>query len=63
MAVADLAHALEIAGQGGDAAGGGTDHRFGDEGDHRVGAEALEFGLQFVDQPVDVLRVGLIVVV
>ncbi len=55
VAVADLAHALEIARQRGDAAGGGADHRFGDEGDHRVGAEALELGLQFVGQAIDVL--------
>ena len=55
VAVADLPHALEIAGQRGDAAGGGADHRFGDEGDDGVGAEPLELGLQFVGQAIDVL--------
>ena len=62
VAVADLAHALEIAGQGGDAAGGGADHRFGEERHDGVGAEALELGVQFVGQPVEVLRVGFAVV-
>ena len=55
--VADLAHALEIAGQRGDAAGGGADHGLGQEGDDGVGAEALELGFQFVGQPIDILRV------
>ena len=59
VAVADLAHALEIAGQRGDAAGGGADDGFGDEGDDGVGAEQLEFRLQFVGQTIDVLLVGL----
>ena len=62
VAVADLPHALEIAGQRGDAAGGGADHRFGEEGDDRLGAEALELGLQFVGQPIQILCVGLAVV-
>ena len=55
VAVADLPHALEIAGQRGDAAGGGADDGFGEEGDHGVGAEALELGLQFVGEAIDVL--------
>ena len=55
VAVADLAHALEIARQRGDAAGGGADHRFGEEGDDGIRAEALELGFQFVGQTIDVL--------
>ena len=62
VAVADFADALEIAGQGGDAAGGGADDGFGEERHHGVGAEALEFGIQFLGQSVEVLRVGLAVV-
>ena len=58
VAVADLAHAPEVAWQRGDAAGGGADHRFGDEGDDGVGAETLELGLQFVGQPIDVLLIA-----
>ena len=57
VAIADLAHALEVAGQGGDAAGGRADHGFGQEADDRVGAETLEFSLQFVGETIDVLRV------
>ncbi len=59
IAVADLADALEIAGQGGDAAGGGADDRFSEEGGDRVGADALKFGVEFVSQPVQILGVRL----
>ena len=59
--IADLAHALEIARKGGDAAGGGADHRFCDEGDDGFRTETLELVLQFVGEPIDVLRIGLIV--
>ena len=60
--VADLAHAPEIAGKRRDAAGRRADHGLGEKRDDRVGAETLELRLQFVRQPIDVLRVALIVV-
>ena len=47
VAVADFTHGAEIAGRGGDAAGGGAYHRLRDEGGDLVGAEALELRLQF----------------
>ncbi len=50
VAVADLAHAPEIAGHRRHAAGGGADHRLGAERDHAAGAEALELGLQLVGE-------------
>ena len=40
------------------AAGGGADHGLGNERGHRVGAEALEFGLQFGRQPRHEIRLG-----
>ena len=61
VAVADLAHAAEVAGQRGDAAERGADHRLGDEGDDGVGAEALELRLQLVGEARDVLLVALVV--
>src|SRR6476659_181717 len=43
--VADVAHGPEVTLRRRHASGGGSDHRLGDECGHRVGAEALEFGL------------------
>ena len=61
MPVADRAHALEIAGQSGDAAGGRADHGFRQHGSDRLGAEPLELGFQFVGQPIDILRVRFVI--
>ena len=61
VAVADVAHGAEITLRRRHAAGGGADHRLGDERRHRVGAEALEFGLQFGRQPRHEIRFGFIV--
>ena len=44
VAIADVAHRLEVAGHGGDAAGGGADDGLGHEGGDIAGAEALELG-------------------
>ena len=59
VAVADLPHTAEVAGDGGDAAGGGAHDRLGQERDHRVGPQALELRLQLRAQAIQVLRVGL----
>jgi hypothetical protein len=59
IAVADRSDASEIARQGGDASGGGADNRFREERHHRLRPEALEFGVQFLGQTVEILRVGL----
>ena len=56
VAVADLAHALEIARHRRDRAQGGADHRLGDEGDDVVAAELLDLGLELVGQA---LAIGL----
>ena len=61
MAVADVAHGAEISLRRRHAAGGGADHRLGDERRHRIGAEALEFGLQFGREPRHEIRLGFIV--
>ena len=50
---------LEVAGHGGDAAGGGADDGLGHEGRDIAGAEALELGLELVREALDVLRFGL----
>ena len=39
----------------------GADHGLGHEGDDVSGAEALELGLQFAREAVDVLGIGLVV--
>ena len=56
--VADLAHGAEIAFRRRHASGGRADHRLGDEGRDRVGAEPLEFGLQLGREPRDEIAVG-----
>ena len=61
MAVADLAHAQEIAGRRRHASGGRSDHRLGDEGRHRVGAEALELRLQLGGEPRHEIALGFVV--
>jgi len=45
--VADIAHRPEVAFGRRHASGGRSDDRLGDECGHRIGAEALEFSLQF----------------
>jgi len=62
IAVANLAHPGEITLRRRDASGGGADHRLCQEGHHRFGSDALELRVQLLDQPVDILRVGLRVV-
>ena len=46
VAVANLADALEVAFGRRHGAGGGADHRLGDEGHHRVGAELVDLGFE-----------------
>ena len=50
MAVADFAHGAEVTFRRRGTASRGADHGLGDEGRHRIGAEALEFGFQFRGQ-------------
>src|SRR3569832_1396730 len=59
VAVADLAHGLEVSGHGGHAAGGGSDDWLGHECGDITRAKALKFVLQFIGETLDVLRVGL----
>ena len=56
VAVADLAHALEIAGHRRDRAQGGADHGLGDEGDDVVAAELVDLGFELFGQA---LAIGL----
>ena len=51
MAVADFADVLEIAGNRGYGAQGGTDHRFGDKGDDILATQLRNLGFQFPGQP------------
>ncbi|MNY09220.1 hypothetical protein D3C86_1421260 [compost metagenome] len=55
VAVAHLAHAAEIAGHRRDGAGCGAHHRFGHEGHHGVGSQALEGLLELLRQAFAVL--------
>jgi hypothetical protein len=55
VAVADVAHGLEVAGHGGDAAGGGADDGLGHEGSDVARAEALELGFEFAREALGVL--------
>lgn len=56
VAIADLAHALEIARHGGHRAERRADHRLGDEGHHVLRPQALDLALELLGQP---LAVGL----
>ena len=59
--VADVAHGPEVTFGRRHASGGGSDDGLGNECGYRVGAEALEFGLQFGSQPRHKISFGFIV--
>ena len=61
MLVADFAHGTEIAVRRRDRARGGADHRLGDEGRDRIGAEPLEFGIELGGKARDEIRLRLVV--
>lgn len=60
MPGAEAAHGAEVARWGGHAAGCCADDGLGDKGDDGGGVEAVEFGVEFRDEPFDVLLRGLV---
>src|SRR5205085_1797032 len=61
VAVADLADAGEIAGDGRHDPGGGADHSLRDEGDDRLGPELDDRRLELVGQPQAIVLFALLV--
>lgn len=57
---AEAAHGAEVARWGGHAAGRGADDGLGDEGDDGRGVQTVEFGVEFRDEALHVLRRGLV---